>query len=83
MSKKMLKITLFCVFVLFLFSSCSKNIKNCKILPKIELKTVEKDESDKKNNESLDKIKNLAENSETGAQISCNYQDKYRNERKK
>jgi len=42
-------------------------------LPKIELKTVEKNESDKKDNESLDKIKKLAENSETGAQISCNY----------
>ncbi len=69
----MKKSLIFLTFVLILFSSCSKNVKNCKILPKIELKTVEKDESDKKNNESLDKIKNLAENSETGAQISCNY----------
>ena len=79
----MKKSLIFLTFVLILFSSCSKNIKNCKILPKIELKTVEKNESDKKDNESLDKIKKLAENSETGAQISCNYQDKYRNERKK
>jgi len=69
----MKKSLIFLTFVLILFSSCSENVKNCKILPKIELKTVEKDESDKKNNESLDKIKNLAENSETGAQISCNY----------
>ena len=69
----MKKSLIFLTFVLILFSSCSKNVKNCKILPKIELKTVEKNESDKKDNESLDKIKKLAENSETGAQISCNY----------
>mgnify|MGYP005999902199 FL=1 len=62
----MKKSLIFLIFVLILFSSCSKNVKNCKILPKIELKTG-------KIIESSEKIKNLAENSNTGAELSCNY----------
>ena len=73
MSKKMLKNTLFCVFVLVLFSSCVKNVEDCKIFPKIELESKKKNESDEKNNESKDKIKNLIENRTTSAQVSCKF----------
>ena len=73
MSKKILKITVFSTFVLFLFSSCVKKVGNCEILPKIKLESVKKDESDKKNNESKEKIKNLIENRTTSAEVSCKF----------
>ena len=73
MSKKSLKNTLFFVFVLFLFSSCVKKVEECKFLPKIELESKKKNESDEKNNESKDKIKNLIENRTTSAQVSCKF----------
>jgi len=73
MTKKSLKITLFCVFVLFLFSSCVKKVGDCKIFPKIELESKKKNESDERNNESKEKIKNLIENRTTSAQVSCKF----------
>ena len=46
--KKNLKISLILVFVLVLFTSCSKNVENCKIKPKVEVEMTENGESDKK-----------------------------------
>jgi hypothetical protein len=34
-TKKSIKTTLFLVFVLFLFSGCSKNLVNCRFFPEI------------------------------------------------
>ena len=59
----MIKITIILVFVLVLFSSCSKNVENCKIKPKIDMEM-------KKNSESDKKSVNLEQ---TEAEISCNF----------
>ena len=59
----MIKITIILVFVLVLFTSCSKNVENCKIKPKIDMEM-------KKNNESDKKSVNLEQ---TEAEISCNF----------
>jgi len=61
--KKNVKISLILVFVLVLFTSCSKNVENCKIKPKVEVKMTKKDESDKK---TLDL-------ESTEAYFSCNF----------
>ena len=63
-------------FLLFLFSFCSgcvKKLENCKILPKIEVKIEEKNESSDKKVDTEDKIKNIIENRTTSAQASCNF----------
>jgi len=44
----MIKITIILVFVLVLFTSCSKNVENCKIKPKVEVEMTKNSESDKK-----------------------------------
>ena len=59
----MIKITIILVFVLVLFTSCSKNVENCKIKPKIDMEM-------KKNSESDKKSVNLEQ---TEAEISCNF----------
>ena len=59
----MIKITIILVFVLVLFTSCSKNVENCKIKPKIDMEM-------KKNSESDKKSVNLEQ---TEAKISCNF----------
>jgi len=46
--KKNLKISLILVFVLVLFTTCSRNIKNCKVKPKVEVEMTKNSESDKK-----------------------------------
>ena len=46
--KKNLKNTLILVFVLVLFTSCSKNVENCKIKPKVDVEMTKNSESDKK-----------------------------------
>jgi len=59
----MIKITIILVFVLVLFTSCSKNVENCKIKPKVDVEM-------KKNSESDKKSVNLEQ---TEAKISCNF----------
>jgi len=59
----MKKITIILVFVLVLFTSCSKNVENCKIKPKVEVEM-------KKNNESDEKSVGLEK---TEAKLSCNF----------
>tara|TARA_B100000035_G_C20600090_1_gene379252 strand:+ start:84 stop:263 length:180 start_codon:yes stop_codon:yes gene_type:complete len=59
----MIKITIILVFVLVLFTSCSKNVENCKIKPKVDVEM-------KKNSESDKKSVNLEQ---TEAEISCNF----------
>jgi len=61
--KKSVKISLILVFVLVLFTSCSKNVENCKVKPKVEVEITKKDESDKK---TLDL-------ESTEAYFSCNF----------
>ena len=73
MSKKSLKITLFSVFVLVLFSSCVKNVKECKFLPKIEIESQKNSESDEKKEDSKEKLKNMIENRTTEAHITCKF----------
>ena len=70
MTKKSLIFLLCSCFVLI---SCSKNVQNCKILPKVELGSAESSESDKKSSDSKEKIKNMVDNRTTHAQITCKY----------
>ena len=63
-------------FLLILFSFCSgcvKKLENCKILPKIEVKIEEKNESSDKKVNTEDKIKDIIENRTTTATASCNF----------
>jgi len=73
MLKKALKITIFCVSVLLLFSSCSGKVQNCKIFPKIEMGSEKNSESDDKKIGTRQKIENMIENRTTSAQASCNF----------
>ncbi len=59
MLKKALKITIFCLFVLILFSSCSGKVKNCKFY--------------EKNSESIRNYAKNLEGDKIYAQISCNF----------
>ena len=60
--------------ILFLFcSGCVKKLENCKILPKIEVKIEEKNESGDKKVDTEDKIKDIIENRTTSATASCNF----------
>ena len=61
--KKSVKISLILVFVLVLFTSCSRNVENCKIKPKVEVEMMKDSESDKKS-VGLEK---------TEAKLSCNF----------
>ena len=73
MIKKALKITIFLMFVLLLFSSCARNVENCKFLPKIELESQKKSESSDEKTDSKQKLKNMLENRKTEAHITCNF----------
>jgi hypothetical protein len=68
---KIIKIIAVCS--LFVLVSCSKNVQNCKILPKVELGSAEKSESDKKTSDSKKKLRNMVDNRTTHAQVSCNF----------
>ena len=46
--KKSVKISLILVFVLVLFTSCSRNVENCKIEPKVDVEINKKSESNTK-----------------------------------
>jgi hypothetical protein len=70
MTKKTIIFLLCSCFVLF---SCSKNVQNCKFLPKVELGSAESSESDKKSSDSKEKLKNMVDNRTTHAQVSCNF----------
>ena len=70
MTKKTIIFLLCSCFVLF---SCSKNVQNCKIFPKVELGNAESSESDKKSGDSKEKLKNMLDNRTTHAQVSCNF----------
>ena len=59
----MLKKALFLVFVLVLFTSCSKNIKKCYVKPKISVNIEKKSESSTKS----------VYLNKTGAQLRCNF----------
>ena len=73
MSKKSKKFTFLVICSLFVLLSCSKNVQNCKILPKVELGSAESSESDKKSSDSKEKLKNMLDNRTTHAQVSCNF----------
>jgi hypothetical protein len=70
MTKKTIIFLLCSCFVLF---SCSKNVQNCKIFPKVELGSAESSESDKKSSDSKEKLKNMVDNRTTHAQVTCNF----------
>ncbi len=59
----MLKKALFLVFVLVLFTSCSKNIKKCHMKPKVSVNIEKKSESSTKS----------VYLNKTGAQLRCNF----------
>ena len=73
MLKKSKKFTFLVICSLFVLLSCSKNVQNCKILPKVELGSAESSESDKKSSDSKEKLKNMLDNRTTHAQVSCNF----------
>ena len=73
MIKKTLKITIFFIFVLLLFSSCVKKVENCKFLPKIELESQKNSESNDKKTDSKEKLQDIIKNRTTGATVSCNF----------
>ena len=73
MLKKSKKFTFLVICSLFVLISCSKNVQNCKIFPKVELGSAESSESDKKSSDSKEKLKNMLDNRTTHAQVSCNF----------
>ena len=73
MHKKPLFLVTFLLFLFTFCSGCVKNLENCKIFPKIEVKTSEKNESSDKKVGTEDKIKNIIENRTTSAQATCNF----------
>jgi hypothetical protein len=56
-----------------LFSSCARKVENCKFLPKIQLETQKKSESDVKKDDSKEKLKNMIDNRSTEAHITCKF----------
>ena len=75
-NKLVKKELIYLTFLLFLFTFCSgcvKKLENCKILPKIEVKIEEKNESSDKKVDTEDKIKDIIENRTTSATASCNF----------
>jgi len=75
-NKLVKKRLIYLTFLLFLFTFCSgcvKKLENCKILPKIEVKIEEKNESSDKKVDTEDKIKDIIENRTTSATASCNF----------
>ena len=66
MIKKALKITIFFVFVLLLFSSCVRKVEKCKFFPGIEI-------NEQKNSESDEKIQDFLKKGKPKAEISCKF----------
>ena len=66
MHKKPLFLLTFLLFLFTFCSGCVKKLENCKILPKIEVKIEEKNESGQKN-------KKIIDTESTSATASCNF----------
>ena len=73
MHKKPLFLVIFLLFLFTFCSGCVKNLENCKIFPKIEVKIEEKNESGDKKVNTEDKIVDLVKNGTTTATASCNF----------
>ena len=73
MHKKPLFLVIFLLFLFTFCSGCVKNLENCKIFPKIEVKIEEKNESKDKKVNTEDKIVDLVKNGTTTATASCNF----------
>jgi len=73
MHKKPLILLIFLTFLFFFCSGCVKNLENCKIFPKIEVKTNEKNESIDKKMNTEEKIVDLVKNGTTTATASCKF----------
>jgi len=73
MHKKPLFLLTFLLFLFTFCSGCVKKLENCKIFPKIEVKTSEKTESSDKKMNTEEKIKDIIENRTTSATASCNF----------
>ena len=73
MHKKPLFLVTFLTFLFLFCSGCVKNLENCKIFPKIEVKTSEKNESINKNMKTEEKIVDMVKNGTTTATASCEF----------
>jgi hypothetical protein len=73
MHKKPLFLVTFLLFLFTFCSGCVKNLENCKIFPKIEVKTSEKTESSDKKMNTEEKIVDSIKNGTTTATASCNF----------
>ena len=77
MHKKPLFLVIFLLFLFTICSGCVKNLENCKIFPKIEVKTSEKNESSDKSSDKKmnteEKIVDSTKNGTTTATASCNF----------
>ena len=73
MHKKPLFLVTFLTFLFLFCSGCVKNVEKCKIFPKIELESGEKNESSDKKVDTKDKIKNVIDNRTTYAHMSCKF----------
>lgn len=69
----MKKNTIFLLFVLVLFSSCIKNIKDCRFLPGIEPGIEKKSESDEKSKGNTEKIKDFIDSSNVSTEFNCKF----------
>lgn len=73
MPKKPLILVIFLLFLFAFCSGCVKNLENCKVFPKIEVKTGEKNESIDKKMNTEEKIVDIVKNGTTTATASCNF----------
>ena len=73
MHKKPLILVIFLLFLFTFCSGCVKNLENCKIFPKIEVKTGEKNESNDEKMNTQEKIRDFVKNGTTTATASCNF----------
>ena len=73
MHKKPLILLIFLLFLFTFCSGCVKNLENCKVFPKIEVKTGEKNESIDKKMNTEEKIVDIVKNGTTTATASCNF----------
>ena len=73
MPKKPLILVIFLLFLFTFCSGCVKNLENCKVFPKIEVKTGEKNESNDEKMNTQEKIRDFVKNGTTTATASCNF----------
>ena len=73
MPKKPLILVIFLLFLFAFCSGCVKNLENCKVFPKIEVKTGEKNESNDEKMNTQEKIRDFVKNGTTTATASCNF----------